>query len=384
LTAENKVPAENDASVEDDSLLEGETSAEGALAIEARGIEGVKEPGWLERKVGKETARMIKGLLTNPLSVMGLLLLLFFILVAVFAPVLAPDPDLAKQEDVSLWQRFTTPLDRIPRDGFHPNPKPPGTVWKSRQPPLPIWWKAVMSEEHKDTWVHIMGTASGQWDIYYGVVWGTRTAFRVGLLITAVTATVGIIVGSVSAYYGGAIDMILMRIADLFITFPTLVAAMTLSAILTPVLGKGIVPAMIALMVFGWTGYARLLRSDVLSVRQREYVLAARVTGVRDWRIMFRHILPNAIFPTLVVASMRLGDIVLTFAGLSFLGIGAEEGYPDWGQLISFARAWITSLGEYWYIIVFPGVALLLFGLSWNLVGDALRDILDPRLQGSR
>ena len=141
---------------------------------------------------------------------------------------------------------------------------------------------------------------------------------------------------------------------------------------------------MIALMVFGWTGFARLLRSDILSLREREYVLAARVIGVRDSRIMFRHILPNAIFPTLVLASMRMGSYVITFAGLSFLGIGAEVGYADWGQLLSFARDWMTQLTEYWYIIMFPGVTLVLFVLSWNLVGDALRDVLDPRLQGSR
>jgi peptide/nickel transport system permease protein len=99
---------------------------------------------------------------------------------------------------------------------------------------------------------------------------------------------------------------------------------------------------------------------------------------------MFRHILPNAIFPTLVLASMRLGSYVITFAGLSFLGIGAEVGYADWGQLLSFARDWMTQLREYWYIIMFPGVTLVLFVLSWNLVGDALRDVFDPRLQGSR
>ena len=157
---------------------------------------------------------------------------------------------------------------------------------------------------------------------------------------------------------------------------------MTLSAILTPVLGRGLFPPMFALMFFGWTAVARLLRSDILSVRQREYVLAAKVIGVRDTRIMTRHVLPNAIFPTLVWASMRVGSYVITFAALSFLGIGAEVGYADWGQLLSFARDWITQLAEYWYIITFPGVTLVLFVLAWNLVGDALRDVLDPRLQG--
>ena len=318
--------------------------------------------------LGTETYRLVKGLLTNPISVIGMILLGLFIFVAVAAPILAPT-----REGADPY--------KIPRDGYSQEPKPPGTVWKTRQPPLPFWWKAIVGT---DTWVHLMGTASGQWDIYYGVIWGTRTAFWVGLSITAVTALVGVTLGTISAYYGGVVDMVIMRIAEIFIAFPFLPAAMTLSAVLTPVLGRGLIAPMIALMVFGWTGFARLLRSDILSLREREYVIAARVVGVRDSRIMFRHILPNAIFPTLVLASMRLGSYVITFASLSFLGIGAEVGYADWGQLLSFARDWMTQLREYWYIIMFPGVTLVLFVLSWNLVGDALRDVLDPRLQGSR
>jgi len=324
--------------------------------------------GWLERWLGTEIYRMVRGVVVNPLSVAGLALLGLFVFIALAAPMLAPP-------------RHASDPYRIPRDGYSPIPRPPGTEWSKRAPPLPFWWKALVGTDH---WIHLMGTASGQWDIYYGVIWGTRTAFRVGVLITFITAIIGIIIGSISAYYGGVVDMVLMRITDIFMAFPFLLAALTLSAVLTPILGKGLFPAMLALTAFGWMGFARLLRSDILSVREREYVLAARVIGVRDARILFRHVLPNAIFPTLVMASMRIGDYVITFASLSFLGVGAEVGYADWGQLISFARDWITSLREYWYIVVFPGTALLLFVLAWNLVGDALRDILDPRLRGSR
>lgn len=329
---------------------------------------GKVKAGWLEQKLGTDLYRVIKGLVTNPVSLAGIALLGFFILIAVAAPVIAPP---------------VNPNDpyQIPRDGYSQVPKPPGTEWKVRQPPLPFWWDKVVGT---DSWVHLMGTASGQWDIFYGVVWGTRTAILVGLSITTVVAIVGVILGSISAFYGGAVDMVLMRVAEIFIAFPFLPAAMTLSAILTPVIGRGIIPPMIALMVFGWTGFARLIRSDVLSIRQREYVLAAKVIGVSDARIMFRHILPNAIYPTLVLASMNIGSYVITFAALSFLGIGAEVGYADWGQLLSFARDWMTQLGTYWYIVIYPGVTLILFVLSWNLVGDALRDVLDPRLHGTR
>lgn len=329
---------------------------------------GKKPPGKLEQRLGTETYRAVKGLVTNPISLTGFILLGIFLFVAFTAPLLAPPP-------------FPEDPYSIPRDGYNPVPRPPGSPWNTRQPPLPFWWETVMGT---DQWVHLMGTASGQWDIYYGVIWGTRTSLMVGLAITSVVAVIGIIVGAVSAYYGGFVDMALMRVVEIFVAFPFLPAAMTLSAILTPVLGRGLFAPMLAMMFFGWTGFARLVRSDILSVKQREYVLAAKVIGVKDSRIMFQHILPNAIFPTLVMVSMRIGSYAIAFAGLSFLGIGAGVGYADWGQLLAFARDWMTQLSDYWYIIMFPGMALVLFVLAWNLVGDALRDVLDPRLQGSR
>jgi peptide/nickel transport system permease protein len=214
-------------------------------------------------------------------------------------------------------------------------------------------------------------------------VWGTRTALFVGVVITAITVVIGLIVGSISAFYGGWLDDLLMRITEIFQAFPFLLAALTLSAVLVPLFGRGIWPATIALITFGWMTYTRMLRGEILSARERDYVLAARVVGAKDSRILIRHIVPNAIYPILVLASMRVGDYVLSFATLSFLGVGTEIGYADWGQIVSFARDWILSLDEHWYIIVFPGLALLFFGLGWNLIGDALRDILDPRLRGS-
>jgi peptide/nickel transport system permease protein len=141
---------------------------------------------------------------------------------------------------------------------------------------------------------------------------------------------------------------------------------------------------MIALIAFGWTRYARVIRGEILSAKERDYVLAARVVGSRDARLILRHILPNTIYPILVLASFRLGDAVLSFAALSFLGVGTEIGYAEWGQIIAFARDWILNLDTHWYIIVWPGMALIIFGLGWNLIGDGLRDILDPRLRGER
>jgi len=229
-----------------------------------------------------------------------------------------------------------------------------------------------------------MGTASGQFDIYYGVIWGTRTALFAGVMVTSTTVAIGLIVGSLAAFYGGWLDDVLMRFTEIVMAFPFLLAALTLSAILVPRFGRGIWPPMIALIVFGWTRYARVIRGEILSAKERDYVMAARVVGARDARLIIHHILPNTIYPILVLASFRLGDAVLSFAALSFLGVGTQIGYADWGQIISFARDWILSLDTHWYIIVFPGVALIVFGLGWNLIGDAMRDILDPKLRGAR
>lgn len=328
------------------------------------------EQSALERLVGPEWAKLIKGIFTNPLSVAGLLIICTFILMAIFAPVIAPPPN-------ANWD---TTL--IPRDGFNTQPRPPGSEWRRNMPEtIPFWYKALTSHEE---WVHLWGTTSGQYDIFYGVIWGSRTALLIGAVVVLSGAVIGITIGATAGYYGGWVDEVLMRVVEIFIAFPFLVGALILASILVPLMGRSIWPASIALIVFGWTGYARLLRGDILATKERDYVQAAQASGAGDLHLILRHILPNAIFPTLVVLSLDMGAIVLSFAALSFLGIGVQEGYTDWGQIVSFARSWILSLDEYWYIIVFPGLALMFYGLGWNLVGDALRDILDPKLRGKR
>jgi len=323
--------------------------------------------GKLEKLLGPEMSRVIIGIFTNPLSIIGFGLILFFILVAVFAPFIIPP-----------LENTRDPF-KILRDGYSPYPKAPGALWNTKAPALPFWYQTVTG---KDQWVHFFGTAAGGWDLFYGVVWGTRTAIKVGVIIEGLTLVLGILIGAIAGFYGGIIDTVIMRITEIFMTFPFILSAMTLSAILVPILGRGLWPATIALVVFGWMGYARLIRGDILSVRERDYVMAARVVGATDSNIMFKHIIPNAIYPTIVVASLDIGTVVVAFAALGFLGIGTEVGYADWGQLVSFARNWIPQLTKYWWILVCPGVALILFVLGWNLVGDALRDIMDPRMRG--
>jgi len=327
----------------------------------------MRKIGRLEQLIGPDNYRILAGLSKTPASIIGLSLIVFFVLVAIAAPVLAPP------------KATGDPFD-IPRDGFTSDPRPPGTEWKRNAPPyVPFWYKALTG---KDKWVHLFGTSAGQYDIYYAMVWGTRTAFKTGLVVTFVTLLIGVVIGSISAYYGGLVDNIIMRIVDIFLILPGILAALILAAVLTPKIGKSLIPVMTALIAFGWMGYSRIVRGDILSVKERDYIMAAKVIGVKDDRILFRHILPNAIFPTLVLASLAIGDVVLSFAALSFLGIGTQVGYADWGQILSFARNWITSLDKYWYIIVWPGATLILFVLGWNLLGDALRDVLDPRMRG--
>lgn len=321
--------------------------------------------GWLERFLGPENFRIVKGLVKTPASIMGFSLITIFILIAIFAPVIAPpvgkDPY------------------KIPRDGFTAEPKPMGAEWKKNVPDIPFWYTPLTGKDH---WVHIFGTAQGQYDIFYGIIWGTRTAFKTGFIVVIATFLIGVIVGSTSAYYGKWVDNIIMRVVDVFMTLPFILAALIMAAVLTPMMGRSLIPSILALIAFGWMGYSRIIRGDILSVKERDYVLAARVVGVKDSRILFKHILPNAVFPTLVLASLGIGDVVLSFAALSFLGIGTDVGYADWGQILSFARNWITSLQNYWYIVVWPGLTLVLFVMGWNLVGDALRDVLDPRMRG--
>src|SRR3990172_8710454 len=326
----------------------------------------LRKVGAIERLLGPENYRVLTGLLKTPASIIGFILIGLFVLIALAAPLIIP---------------AVTPNDpyHMPRDGYSNEPKSPGTLWEKQAPELPFWWKPIMGT---DQWTHVLGTAQGQYDIFYGIIWGTRTAFKTGFIVVVATFLIGITIGSISAYFGGIVDNVIMRIVDVFLTLPFILAALILAAILTPRIGRSLVPSMIALITFGWMGYSRIVRGDILSIKERDFVMAARVIGVRDSRILFRHILPNAIFPSLVLAFLAIRDVVLSFAALSFLGIGTDVGYADWGQVLSFARNWIISLDEYWYIIVWPGLTLVLFVMGWNLVGDALRDVLDPRMRG--
>jgi peptide/nickel transport system permease protein len=292
--------------------------------------------------MNRETRRIFRRLSSDTSAILGFALLIFFVIVAILAPFIASPPP--------------------GRDPYIM----PIVTWSSN--PLPP------SPEHP------FGVA-GKRDIFYGVVWGTRTAFRVGIMVTLISTALGLLIGSVAGYFGKLWDEILMRITDIFMAIPFLVAAM----VLTTILGTGLDKVMVAMTVFSWMGPARLIRGNILQVKEEQFVLAAKALGVSDFSIIIRHVLPNTIFPVLIQASMRMGSLVITAAALSFLGVGAPQGYADWGALLNYARNWMLGgQGEalkYWYMTVFAGAAMVLFVLAWNLVGDALRDAFDPRLR---
>ncbi|HEV2356492.1 MAG TPA: ABC transporter permease [bacterium] len=303
-------------------------------------------PAALRPKVG-ETGwhRTLRRFRSNPLSVLGAVIVAFFVVVALLAPFLAH------------------PTERnpymIPHSGYASDPRPPSPG-------------------------HPFGTTEEQFDLFYGVVWGARTAFIVALSVVATAVAIALTLGSLSGFYGGPVDEAVMRVTDIFLAFPGLI----LTVVIVAVLGQSVRNAVIAIAVVEWPTYTRLLRGEFLRVRDMEYVQAARALGSRDLHTIARHVIPNTVYPLLILASLNMGGIVITFAALSFLGLGAPPGYADWGQLVSLSHNWIAGTAgdpfTYWYTLIVPGLAIFLFVLGWNLLGDAFRDVFDPRLQGSR
>jgi peptide/nickel transport system permease protein len=350
----------------------------------------------------KEWKFMLMRIRQNSLALAGLVIILAFVAIAALSPVLAP----------------ANPIDpfKIPRDMeinvLTPNPTPP-------------------------TLEHIFGTTDAQYDLYYACIWGTITAFRTGLTVVGVSLIIGLLVGTVAAYYGGLLDEVLMRFTDIIIAFPGLVLAMALviafpakipinvsmialvlfavisfmllvvrpskklllvvqAFLIVSILSIFFFPftlelglsrldkVLIAITLVGWPGYTRVIRGEVLRVKNEDYVEASRASGSSDFGVVLRHIWPNTVYPLLIVATLDIGSIVLSAAALSFLGIGADPDYADWGQIIQRSSPWInrpTELIANFHTFVIPGIFITFFVMGWNLLGDALRDVLDPTLR---
>lgn len=220
---------------------------------------------------------------------------------------------------------------------------------------------------------HPFGTDWAGKDIFSRIIYGGRFSLSIGFIAVSLALAVGVPLGSIAGYYGGIIDEIIMRIVDILYSFPFLVLAIALIA----VLGQGFWKLILALVLVVWISYARIIRGEILSVKENEYVLAARALGARDRSIIFRHIVPNAIAPVIVQATLGIGTIVLSAAALGFLGLGLEPGTSEWGSMLSQGRD--SLIQGQWWVTVFPGLAIFLFVLSINLVGDGIRDAIDPQ-----
>jgi len=230
--------------------------------------------------------------------------------------------------------------------------------------------------------VPILGTGDNGIDIYYGIVWGARTTVATSLIVVLTAALIGLVLGAIAGYYGGKVDEALMRFTDIFLSMPALILAMAIAAILS----RSLENMMLALIIVWWPGYARLIRGQVLSIRESSYVEAARAIGAKRNRILFRHIVPNSISPLIVSITLDLGAVALTAASLSYIGFGVQPGYAEWGRMISDGQDWFMSIVYYngvaytpWWVILFPGMMILMFAMGCSLIGDGLRDVLDPR-----
>jgi peptide/nickel transport system permease protein len=276
-----------------------------------------------------ETGRVLALFAKNRGAVIGSAVLIFLVLITLFANWIAP----------------YDPITVVPRD--------------SQQPP---------------SRTHFMGTDLLGRDILSRVIFGARLSLLIGLASVCIGATIGTIVGLGAGYYGGWLEAVIMRVVDAMLAFPGILLALTVIV----GLGTGIVNVMIAVGVATIPGYARLTRGTVLSAKENVYVEAARVMGCSSTRIMFRHILPNVIAPVIVLSTLRFGIAILSAAGLSFLGLGAQPPTPEWGLMVSMGR---TYLGKAWWMSTFPGLAITVAVVAINLVGDGLREALDPKLR---
>ncbi|EFL87604.1 dipeptide ABC transporter, permease protein DppC [Ahrensia sp. R2A130] len=265
---------------------------------------------------------------SNKLTLFGMLILVFLVLVAAFAPLLAPHDPYAQDLGKRLLPLFS--------DG------------------------------------HVFGTDSLGRDILSRVIYGSRITLYIVALVALIAPVAGLLVGTASGYFGGVVDVVLMRVTDVFLAFPRLVLALAFVA----ALGAGIENAVIAISLTAWPPYARIARAETLTIRQADYIAAIRLQGAGAFHIITKHIWPLCVSSLIVRVTLDMAGIILAAAGLGFLGLGAQPPSPEWGAMISEGRKFIL---DHWWVATIPGLAIFLVSLGFNLLGDGLRDVLDPK-----
>ncbi|MDM4768068.1 nickel transporter permease [Pelomonas sp. SE-A7] len=264
----------------------------------------------------------------NRLALVGLLLLAGLVLMALFAPWIAPSaPDVGDLMNARLL------------------------------PPSSSHW---------------MGTDEQGRDIFSRIVWGSRITLFVVTLVAVLAAPVGLVIGTLAGYFGGWVDALLMRLTDIFLAFPKLILALAFAA----ALGPGIENAVLAIAITAWPAYARIARAETLSLRHSDFIAAVRLMGASPWRIVSRHLMPLGLPSLIVRVTLDMAGIILTAAGLGFLGLGAQPPSPEWGAMIAAGRAFVL---DQWWVAAGPGLAIFIVSLAFNLLGDGLRDALDPK-----
>lgn len=277
----------------------------------------------------EETRLTLRLLKQSPLSMFGIGIIIFLFIVMIFAPWIAPyDP-----YKINIEHAFEAP-----------------------------------------SLIHLMGTDEVGRDVFSRIIHGSRFSLRAGVIIVAWGLIIGTILGAVSGFLGGIVDDIIMRVTDMFLGFPAIVLAMAITAGLGPSLEN----QMIAMGVVWWPRYARLVRGSVLSIREKEYVEAAKAIGESNFSLILRYILPNSIAPVIVMTTLDIGVAILYAAYLSFIGLGVQAPIPEWGAMSSSGRNYLL---EAWWISTFPGLAILVACMGFNFFGDGLRDAFDPRLR---